>query len=76
MVVPDSHFECHDYGTRINIIARLELCSERLRSPQEWLFQSLTTISLRNDIAKREHGEGTGQKWLALCGTVPLVAEP
>ena len=76
MVVPDSHVECHDYGTRINIITGLGLCSERLRSPQEWLSQSLTTISLRNDIPKREHGEGRDRKWLALCGTVPLVAEP
>jgi len=33
-------------------------------------------MSLINDIPKREHGEGRDRKWLALCGTVSLVAEP
>jgi hypothetical protein len=76
MVVPDVHVECHNYGTRLNITTELELCSERLRSPQEWLSQSIITTSIRNDIPKREHGEGRDRKWLALCGTVPLVTEP
>ena len=76
MVVPDVHVECHNYGTRINTITGLELRSERLRSQQEWLSQSLTTISLRNDLPKQEHGEGRDRKWLAVCGTVPLVTEP
>lgn len=62
MVVPASHVECHDYSTRINIITRLEICSERLRCPQEWLSQSLATISLRNDIPKQEYDEGQDQK--------------
>lgn len=76
MVVTDSHIECHEYGTCINTVTGLGLCSERLRSPQERLSHSLTTIPLRNDIPKREHGEGRDRKWLALCSTVPLVAEP
>jgi len=76
MVVPDVHVECHNCSTRINIIRGLELRSKRLRSPQEWLSQSLTTISFRSDIPNREHGEGRDRKWLALCGTVPSVTEP
>jgi len=32
MVVPDSHVECYDYGTRINIITGLGLFQEAKKS--------------------------------------------